>query len=262
MNKIKFYKYHGTGNDFIMINAMQNSTDLSFLNRQKIADLCHRRFGIGADGLIVLAPSDTYDFKMIYFNSDGNESSMCGNGGRCLIKFAADLGHIQNSCTFVAIDGVHKGVVDSQISLKMGDVEKIEKYIEDFVIQTGSPHYIKFVEQVDGEHFVAEAKTIRHNRDFNEKGINVNFVELLDNSKIKVRTFERGVEDETYSCGTGVVGAALVSSWVNQDVQSPINIQTLGGTLSVSYEKDGSGYKNIWLKGPATYVFRGEIELG
>jgi len=256
---LKFYKYHGTGNDFVMINGFNQIVDYKKLNTETIAKICDRRFGIGADGLIVLEKSELHDFKMIYFNSDGNLSSMCGNGGRCIVQFAFNLGCIGEECTFEAIDGLHEGKVNSLVSVKMIDVEEINSFQKDKVLDTGSPHYIKFVENVDTNNFIEEAKSIRHNDTFDKEGINVNFVKKIGD-KIKIRTFERGVEDETFSCGTGVVAASIVASEKYPDLNTDIDIIARGGMLNVSFEKIKDGFTNIWLTGPAQKVFEGEID--
>ena len=254
---MKFSKYHGTGNDFVMIDGFNHNVDYKLLSKDFVAHLCHRRFGVGADGLIVLVKSDKYDFKMVYYNSDGSESTMCGNGARCLVKFASDLGYINNTCTFEAIDGKHEGRVDGLVSVKMIDVDQINDYNGDFVVNTGSPHYLKFVEDVNSDSFVTDAKSIRYNDTFNKEGINVNFIKKIEN-KIHIRTFERGVEDETYSCGTGVVAASIVASKKYSELNNNIEVITKGGSLSVSFEKNGDSFQEIWLTGPAVKVFDGD----
>jgi len=255
---LQFAKYHGTGNDFIMIDGFSQEVDYSQLNTETIEGLCHRRFGIGADGLIVLEKSESFDFKMVYFNSDGNESTMCGNGARCLIKFASDLGYINDECTFEAIDGKHEGKVSERVSVKMIDVSTIENHNGDSLVNTGSPHYIRIVDDVNSDDFILEAKQIRHSSAFDKEGINVNFINKIG-SEIHIRTFERGVEDETYSCGTGVVAASLVSSEKYPELGNHIKVKTVGGNLEVNFEKAAEGYKNIWLTGPAVKVFEGNL---
>jgi len=207
--KIPFYKYQGTGNDFVMIDqrAQQYITksDIELINR-----LCDRKFGVGADGLILLQLKDGYDFEMIYFNADGNESTMCGNGGRCITAFARYLGVVENECRFLAIDGPHDAKVDEAawVELKMLDVPKIEIGEDYFVMNTGSPHYVIFVEDIDDIDVVDNGQAIRYSKRFRKEGINVNFVERTQDG-ILVATYERGVEDETLSCGTGVTAAAI-----------------------------------------------------
>jgi len=257
---IKFYKYHGTGNDFILIDGMQSAIEEEF-NREIIAKICHRRFGIGADGFIILSPSEDTDFNMIYYNSDGNRSSMCGNGSRCLIRFAHSLGYIGEHTTFEAADGLHEGKVMAEvISVKMKDVTEIEKISADYFLDTGSPHYVQFAQDIDALKIREEAHKIRYDDRFKSEGTNVNFVEAFAQG-IQVRTYERGVEDETYSCGTGVVAAALAHNFLNPASGKEIKIRTKGGNLTVSFELEDGHYKNIWLTGPAQKVFEGQLEL-
>jgi diaminopimelate epimerase len=254
-----FYKYQGTGNDFIIIdnrNLVFPKTDYLFISK-----LCDRRFGIGADGLMLLEDEKNYAFKMVYFNADGKEGSMCGNGGRCISKFAIDLGIVQEKeATFIATDGDHEfALKHNMIRLKMIDVLEIQQYNQDFVLNTGSPHYIKFVENVDLDDFEQQAKNIRYNNDFKEKGINVNFISVQEDD-VKIRTYERGVEAETLSCGTGNVAAALcIAKSKNIDAGS-ILLHTKGGTLNVYFTKKADTFVDIWLEGKAEFVFKGEIE--
>ncbi len=257
---VNFYKYQGTGNDFVMID---NRTLGLTHNRELIERLCHRRFGIGADGLIYLQSKDGYDFEMVYFNSDGNESSMCGNGGRCLIRFAHDLGIIATQCKFWAIDGEHEGNIlnDGTVSLKMKDVEVIENSNGDYILNTGSPHYVQMVNEVKSLRVVAEAQKIRYNERFKAEGINVNFAQKLSSNELFVRTYERGVEDETLSCGTGVVASAITLSHKSGQMLSTVYIETPGGKLQVSFEPRANTYCNIFLQGPAVEVFEGVVEI-
>lgn len=258
---VKFHKYQGTGNDFIMID--NRALGLNKQQNELVKKLCDRRFGIGADGLILLQDKEGYDFEMVYFNSDGNESTMCGNGGRCLIKFANYLGVIMDTCKFLAIDGDHDGEVlpGGTVSLKMKDVEGVEQQGDDFVLNTGSPHYVSFVNEVQRFNVFNEARKIRYNTRFEKEGINVNFVEKKSASEIFVRTYERGVEDETLSCGTGVVASALSFAAKNGQILQQVYIQTLGGNLEVKFETAGRGFRNIYLTGPAERVFEGEVEV-
>ncbi|MCW5906917.1 MAG: diaminopimelate epimerase [Chitinophagales bacterium] len=258
---VKFHKYQGTGNDFVMIDNRGGS--LTRQHTELVKKLCDRRFGIGADGLILLQDVSGYDFEMVYFNSDGNESTMCGNGGRCLIKFANHLGVILDTCRFLAIDGPHDGEVlpDGTVSLKMKDVEEIENIHNDFVLNTGSPHYVSFVNGVQQLDVFNEARKIRYSPRFEKEGINVNFVEKLSDREIFVRTYERGVEAETLSCGTGVVASSLAFAATNGQLLKHVYVNTPGGNLEVTFENNGRSYKNIYLKGPAERVFEGELEV-
>lgn len=259
--KIQFYKYQGTGNDFVILDNRDGKYD--GLTKEQVSFLCNRRFGIGADGLMILNNHPNYDFEMIYFNADGKESSMCGNGGRCLVKFAYDIGMVQTDYTFLAADGVHEASinVDGTVALKMNDVDVVEQNKGDFILNTGSPHYIMLTNDVMQLDVYKKGRDIRYSNAFKENGINVNFVEQTDEpDKIIVRTYERGVEDETFSCGTGVTAAALVCHH-NDNGFNRVEVQTKGGELSVEYDKIGDSYKNVWLNGPAVKVFEGSIEI-
>ena len=253
---IEFYKYQGTGNDFIMIDDREKEFDIR--DNNLIAALCERRMGIGADGLILLREHDTLDFEMIYFNADGKQSSMCGNGGRCIIAFAQMLEMIEDETTFMAIDGEHKGrLMDDGIYLQMQDVKKIEGVGDGLVLNTGSPHYIEMVDDLDNLDVNKEGRKIRNSAPFKKDGINVNFV--LDASELQVRTYERGVEAETLSCGTGVVATAIAMHYANCIEETFVNVKTKGGELTVSFEEFNGGYRNIWLSGEASMVFAGEF---
>lgn len=260
---IPFYKYQGTGNDFVMID----NRETQYLTRQDtklIEKICNRRFGIGADGLILLQNRQGYDFEMVYFNSDGRESSMCGNGGRCIVAFANFLGIIKDSCKFLAIDGDHEATIKNGdwVELKMTDVQNVEAGSDYFIMDTGSPHYVVFVEDLDDLNIVENAKMIRYSNRFRKEGINVNFVEK-NGSDLLIATYERGVEDETLSCGTGVTAAAL--SWHLKNLKNTdnqIDIQAKGGDLKVRFNSNGSGgFENIWLCGKAERVFEGNYLL-
>jgi diaminopimelate epimerase len=252
--QIHFSKYQGTGNDFIIINNFKNSI---VLTTDQIAFLCNRKFGIGADGLMLLNSKDGYDFEMIYFNADGRESSMCGNGGRCLVQFAYDEGLQKKEFSFIAIDGKHDAIIEkSFVQLKMQDVAGVEFLKEDFVLNTGSPHYVHKVNDIASVNVFEEGRKIRYSEAFNSNGINVNFLQQHQNH-IEVRTYERGVEDETLSCGTGVTACALVSAHNNGE--NYVHVKTPGGNLAVSFHKKENKFENIWLIGPATFVFKGEI---
>ncbi|RCU42702.1 diaminopimelate epimerase [Chryseobacterium lacus] len=255
MKSITFYKYQGTGNDFIMID----NRNLEFPKNSKlIKEMCDRRFGIGSDGLILVENDPESDFQMVYYNADGNESTMCGNGGRCIVAFASFLNIFEEECTFNAVDGLHEAKIKNEtILLKMKDVDHISETENGFVLNTGSPHFVQYVEELGNFEVFNEGKAIRNSEKFRENGINVNFVEVQDENKIFVRTYERGVEDETYSCGTGVTAAAL--TWLRNKEADSVQIMTLGGILSVYAEQFQGTFINIWLEGPAKQVFKGEI---
>ncbi len=258
--KHRFYKYQGTGNDFIIID----DRDLLFEreNPALVAKLCNRRFGIGADGLMLLQNRSGYDFEMVYFNSDGNESSMCGNGGRCIVSLAHKLGLVKEEAKFRAVDGDHRAVIDNDwVSLNMNDVSSVEKNPDFYFLNTGSPHYVRFVSGLDSFDVVGEGKAIRYNERFTSQGTNVNFVEQ-QGGELFVRTYERGVEDETLSCGTGVTASALVHSLQQgQSGKGTVAVRTPGGKLTVQYRSNpGKGFDSVRLEGPAIFVFKGEWE--
>jgi diaminopimelate epimerase len=259
---IHFHKNQGTGNDFVILdNRDKRYTEL---NTDQVRRICDRRFGIGADGLMLLNEKTDYDFEMKYFNADGREGSMCGNGARCLVKFAWQLGMHKSSYRFTAFDGIHEAEIDTDgtVSLKMNDVKSIRKFHGDFIVNTGSPHYIKLVNDVMNVDVYKKGYEIRYSKEFEQEGINVNFVEQIDDAgKICVRTYERGVEDETLSCGTGVTAAALVC-WHNDNGYNEVEVTTSGGKLNVEYDKhNDEGFSNIWLSGPAEKVFEGTIDM-
>lgn len=270
--KVEFFKYQGTGNDFILIDN-RSFDGSNVLSPAIIEKLCDRRFGIGADGLMLLQPSDTFDFEMIYMNADGKESSMCGNGGRCIVAFAQYLGIIKNNATtFKAIDGDHHAVIEANQTVRLGmsSVNHIERRGEAYYMNTGSPHYVVFVDDVENIDVLNEGRKIRYNDEFADHGTNVNFVQILNESLLKVRTYERGVEAETYSCGTGVTAAAIAADlklYLAYSAFLPPNdsfaIKTLGGDLKVNYENiyHGTSFINITLTGPTQLVFRGEIDI-
>jgi diaminopimelate epimerase len=257
--QIFFDKYQGTGNDFIIMDNRDGNISLTI---EQIKKMCDRKFGIGADGLMLLNTKDGYDFEMKYYNSDGNESSMCGNGGRCLVKFAYAAGIRKNKYYFTAIDGEHEASIEQAgwVNLLMKDVQNIQTYKSAFILDTGSPHYVKAVDDIRKTDVVKEGKNIRYNDDFKDEGINVNFVQVNKNG-IYVRTYERGVEDETLSCGTGVTAAALVFAHNDSGFNS-VEVQTPGGNLAVEFDKTPDGiFTNICLCGPAEFVFKGEINI-
>ncbi len=259
--EIGFYKYQGTGNDFILVDNRQK--EFSFTTEQ-INFICHRRFGIGADGLILLESEPGFDFRMVYYNSDGNQSTMCGNGGRCITAFAKHLGIIEDKARFIAIDGPHEATIDANeiVSLKMQDVKQMELGDDYFYLNTGSPHYVKLVKDVEHFDVFQEGRKIRNSDRFKEEGTNVNFIEKLED-ELYVRTYERGVEDETLSCGTGVTAAALVAAvkGISTGKKNCI-VKTKGGILEITFEKVlEQNFYNIWLKGPALMVFKGSLKL-
>jgi diaminopimelate epimerase len=256
---IPFYKYQGTGNDFIIIDNRNSIFDRA--NNELVKKLCHRRFGIGADGLMLLQNKSGYDFEMVYYNSDGNEGSMCGNGGRCIVEFARSLGLANDKTFFYAPDGAHEAIVKpSFVSLKMNDVNGIEQNDEFCFLNTGSPHYVKFVNDLNNYNVFEEGRKIRYSERFKAQGTNVNFVENTG-KELFVRTYERGVEDETYSCGTGVTASALVAAIKNQSTDSNYcDIKTPGGNLKIRFNmQNTNSFNDIWLEGPAEFVFKGEI---
>ncbi len=259
--KIEFFKYQGTGNDFVILDNRENK--YSELSAKQVSQICNRRFGIGADGLMLLNIKKYLDFEMIYYNADGNESSMCGNGARCLVKFAKLMGIHKSIYHFIAIDGKHEAEIDmhGMIRLKMQDVYKVEYHSGHMLVDTGSPHFVKFASNVTDIDVAETGREIRYSSAFKEKGINVNFVESTGEDGIFVRTYERGVEDETLSCGTGVTAAALMSAH-NEKGFNRVEIKTPGGNLSVEFEKiDDHHFENIWLCGPAELVYKGELVL-
>jgi len=260
--KVEFYKYQGTGNDFVILDNRKN--EYPNLSTKQIKFICDRHFGIGADGLMLLGKKEGYDFEMVYYNADGNESSMCGNGGRCLVKFASDRGIFKSTYHFIAIDGEHLAEIDTHgtVSLQMQDVNAVAFHKTFAVLNTGSPHFVKFATNVPEIDVFTTGNEIRYSKEFAPDGINVNFVESINDNSIFVRTYERGVENETLSCGTGVTAAALLSAH-NEKGFNTVIVKTPGGNLRVKYDRiDEQHFENIWLCGPAVFVFKGEIEVG
>ena len=259
---ITFYKYQGTGNDFVMID----NRDLIFSKNDTklIHRLCDRKFGIGADGLILLEKpeDDSTDFTMVYYNSDGNPSSMCGNGGRCLVAFAKFLGVIESEAKFMAVDGLHEARIDENdiVSLKMIDVSKIDVFEDHVFLDTGSPHHVSFGKGLQNKDIKRDGAAIRYSEIYSNGGTNVNFVEHLKDEEFAVRTYERGVEDETLSCGTGVTAVAISAKEKGLVDGNSVKLKTMGGMLEVKFEKTPSGYQNVWLIGPAQQVFKGAIQ--
>ncbi|MDX5478892.1 MAG: diaminopimelate epimerase, partial [Cyclobacteriaceae bacterium] len=242
--EISFYKYQGTGNDFVMID--DRSESFPEKNLTLVQKLCDRKFGIGADGLILIRNKDGYDFEMIYFNADGSQS-MCGNGARCAVAFSRFLGIIDNETKFLAIDGPHEAkVVDDWVELGMSPVSSLANAGQDFFVNTGSPHHVRFVENVNEYPVVQTGSEIRYAAQYAPKGTNVNFVTPISQNEIQVRTYERGVENETLSCGTGVTACALVYGYQNQ--LHEVNISTPGGKLKVRFSENADGsFQNILL---------------
>ncbi|MFW5706418.1 MAG: diaminopimelate epimerase [Bacteroidota bacterium] len=266
---ISFFKYHGAGNDFIIIDERNVSSLSQNPDKEKIiARLCHRRFGIGADGLMLLQESNDADFEMIYFNADGKEGTMCGNGGRCLVAFAHHQGLIGKECHFLAVDGFHKASIirtdgnGMEVSLQMNDVKTIQPVYDGFSLDTGSPHYVIFTTNIESLDVVETGKKLRHDPVFGKQGINVNFVEIRNNT-LHIRTYERGVEDETLACGTGITAAAIVAHHARLKIPAQeYNIMAMGGNLKVSFAfSPSTGYNNIFLQGPAVKVFEGKTDL-
>jgi diaminopimelate epimerase len=258
---MKFHKYQGTGNDFIMIDNR-----LGFFPKESVAlveKLCDRRFGIGADGLILLENDADTDFRMVYYNSDGNQSSMCGNGGRCLVAFAKSLGLISNSTTFIATDGLHHATIleNGLVSLQMKEVQELKIEADYAFLNTGSPHHVTLVNDIQNLDVKKEGSTIRYSDLYGKAGSNVNFVSQLGEANFRLRTYERGVEDETLSCGTGATATAIAMNAIGKTNSNEIAIDVEGGKLKVSFEKTNTGYENVLLEGPATFVFEGEIEI-
>jgi len=260
--KLSFTKYQGTGNDFIMIDDRKNRFDVD--DAILVARLCHRRFGIGADGLILLRTVENYDFRMVYFNADGKEGTFCGNGGRCIADFAKRLGIISEKARFLAADGTHEAKLkDGIVSLKMSNITHIEQKSDSFFLNTGSPHYVAFTDDLIRFDVRKNGAEIRYNDRFRREGTNVNFVEMYDkseNAHIFVRTYERGVEDETLSCGTGVTASAISAAL--KGLSSPVKVRTLGGDLEVSFDKNSEqDFQNVYLSGAAQAVYEGIVEI-
>lgn len=253
---MKFHKYQGTGNDFIMIDG-RNDLQLS---TEKIQQLCNRNFGIGSDGLLIIRNNSRVDFTMEFYNPDGSVASFCGNGARCIVKFAQELKIIDKICTFEAKDELHKAkIVDQNIDLQMIDIEKYEYHKNNIFLNTGTQHLVKFVNNVNDIQIMTEAPALRYDKYFEPHGPNVNFVEE-SKTNIKIRTYEKGVEAETLSCGTGVTAAAIAYAIKNNISKSTVNVQTKGGNLQVSFEKNNEKFTNIHLIGNAIKVFEGEID--
>jgi diaminopimelate epimerase len=259
---ISFYKYHGAGNDFIIID--NRSQQFPSHNQEIISQMCDRRFGVGGDGLILLENDINSDFKMVYFNADGKEGSMCGNGGRCVVSLAKKLGIIENETQFSAIDGVHFATIANElVSLKMSDigVNQIVMKPECTFLNTGSPHHVEFHEGINGLDVISLGKQIRFGEPYTETGTNVNFVAMEGEERLAVRTYERGVENETLACGTGVTAAAIAAHSTGRTTANHMYIKVLGGQLEVFFQVRDNTYTEVYLKGPAELVFSGEISI-
>ncbi|MBK0369965.1 diaminopimelate epimerase [Flavobacterium agrisoli] len=258
---IEFYKYQGTGNDFVMID--NRSEFFPKENVQIIERLCDRRFGIGADGLILLENDSNTDFKMVYYNADGNESSMCGNGGRCLVAFAQQLGVINSKTIFIATDGLHHASVDQNglVALQMIDVPEIDFHENYTFLNTGSPHHVELVPDLEQCDVKGKGAQLRYSDLYAPKGSNINFVKKINDNTFALRTYERGVEDETLACGTGATAVAIAMNATGQTNETKLNMNVEGGQLEVYFEKRGASYTNVFLKGPAQFVFKGTIEI-
>lgn len=257
--QLSFSKYQGAGNDFIIIDNRDESFPVS---TSLINKLCDRHFGIGADGLMLLSNSQDADFLMRYFNSDGNESTMCGNGGRCIVHFASKLDLIKSSTSFMGIDGLHHAEIigKNYVRLKMKDIAEIEMIDDNYFIDSGSPHYVRFVRDVDSIDVNREGKLIRQSVNVAKGGTNVNFIQVLNDETLKIRTFERGVEAETLACGTGAVASCIAYTLYFESEKNIIKLKAPGGELLVRFTKDNSSFKDIWLEGPAMHVFDGTID--
>ena len=253
---IHFHKYQGTGNDFVIIDNRElffpkNDTTL-------IKTLCDRKFGIGADGLILLENNASLDFTMVYYNADGRPSSMCGNGGRCITAFAKALTLINDDTLFEAIDGPHSAFIqDGKVHLKMQDVLTIRRGDDYTFLDTGSPHHIVLADILENVNVKKEGGKIRYGDLYGKAGSNVNFVKQQRDDTFDVRTYERGVEDETLSCGTGVTAVALAMHNTGKTEQTHVYIHTLGGELEVTFKYTDGIYHDIYLIGPAEFVFKG-----
>lgn len=264
--KTAFSKYHGAGNDFVIIDNRQNT--FTARDQSTIQAICDRRFGIGADGLMLLEEHPDHDFLMVYYNADGLEGSMCGNGGRCIVAFASHLGIIKSSASFLATDGPHQATISESkenkmtVSLQMTDVERIRSVKDGFFLDTGSPHLIIFEQDIESLEVATKGKELRHDPAFSPGGTNVNFVEIK-NDQIYIRTYERGVEAETLACGTGVTAAAIASFYAGKLVsEKNIVVHAMGGRLKVSFSISGNEkFTDVYLEGPAEKVFDGSIDL-
>ena len=259
---ILFEKYHGAGNDFIMIDCRE--TDESFFTQERVKYLCDRHFGVGADGMILLLDDPSTDFRMKYFNSDGREGTMCGNGGRCIVAFVSSKGLINSRTHFTGIDGIHEAVINSDetVSLHMIDVKEVKKLSDGYLLDTGSKHFVTVRENVADINVFEEGRHLRYQPRFGADGANINFIKPGKNNEIFIRTYERGVENETLACGTGSVASAITAYTLNRSDNSSYILHTQGGQLKVRFTPgDDGSFTDIWLEGPVKYVFSGEMEL-
>lgn len=262
---LEFYKYHGAGNDFILFDNREKRVNLS---REDIVYLCDRNLGIGGDGLMLLEKVENYDFSMKYFNPDGSNEMMCGNGGRCIIAFAHKLGIIQDKTEFLAPDGVHTGEIISwennkyRIKLSLKDINQIKEYKDGYFVDTGATHFVTFLDDIASIDIISKGREIRYDSRFEfAKGVNANFVEINKDNSLNIRTYERGVEAETLACGTGITASALAFVYKNNLTSNSIEVNAKGGNLRVSFEKNNRGFKNIQLEGEAQMVYKGEIQI-
>jgi diaminopimelate epimerase len=258
--ELHFYKYQGTGNDFVMID---NRLEIFPKSTELIKSLCDRRFGVGGDGLILLENDLDTDFKMVYYNSDGNESSMCGNGGRCIVAFAKKLGIFEKETTFTAVDGLHFATIDKVgiVSLQMKDVNQVVVKEEYVFMNTGSPHHVQMVEDVKSFPIKTAGAEIRYGSLYGNAGSNVNFVQQINDDTFTVRTYERGVEDETLSCGTGVTAVAIAMFVQGKASTNAVNLNVEGGSLKVNFNVKDQVFTDVFLIGPATLVFSGATTI-
>ncbi|WKK65027.1 diaminopimelate epimerase [Lutimonas zeaxanthinifaciens] len=257
---LDFFKYQGAGNDFVIVDNREGIFPVD--DFELIKRICDRKFGVGADGFMTLEQSTEVDFEMKYYNADGRPGSMCGNGGRCLVAFAKKRGVFKEKTTFIAIGELYEASIKNDlVSLKMMNVPSVENKANYVFIDTGSPHHIEFTENVNDVDVLELGRKIRYGAPYYETGTNVNFVEQTGVDTFKVRTYERGVENETLSCGTGVTAVALAAYHLNKTRSEEVKIETRGGSLKISFEPEGTGFKNIVLTGPATLVFEGQIEI-
>jgi diaminopimelate epimerase len=254
-----FYKYQGAGNDFIIIDNRDGVFDLN--NAALIEFMCHRRFGVGADGLMTLEKAEGYDFRMVYYNSDGYEASMCGNGGRCMVAFAQKLGIIENKTRFVAADGEHLATIDAQglVDLKMINVASIKRYVDGYFLNTGVPHLVHFVNDLNAIDVNIEGRQLRYDARFQPEGTNVNFVNQ-NGMNLTVYTYERGVESETLACGTGITASALSAAFKDGLNEGCYAIKAKGGDLEVRFSHNEGSFTDVWLKGPAKFVYEGVVD--